>query len=122
MAEQEGAKAEDQFSKGDLVRQQNTRVSSPCGVPDCGQSQEVSRVVGKDGAAFAGGDRQLLVVCCAQVSGVSGCPAIHTVLVEERGEHDRRRFIEVESHCAGVDARPGSSALCSAISRSMASR
>lgn len=76
----------------------------------------------KDGSVLLHGEQELGFVIDSQVASISGCKAIHPMLAKNCGERNRNRFVEVESHRADLALMPESSASCSAISRSIASR
>jgi len=122
VTEQKGAEAENQFAKGNLVRQENAGMSPMGSVPGGRQPQEIAGVMREQGAALAGCKGEVEFVRRSQMSSFSGREALDAMLAEYRGQCDRHGFIEVESHRADLVWTPGSSSSCSAISRSIASR
>jgi len=104
------------------MRQQNSGVGSTRGIPGCGQPEEVPSVMREQGAMLAGRKGQVEFVRRAQMPGFSRRETVKAVLAEHCGEDDRHGFVEVEPHRADLACKLGSSASCSAISRSIASR
>ncbi len=111
IAEQKGAEAEDQFSKRDLMRQQDSGVGSTCGFPGCDQPKEVPSIMSEEGTILAGRKGQLEFIRRAKMPGFSRCETDKAVLAEHCGEDNRRRFVEVELHRADLACKPGSSGI-----------
>ena len=111
------------------MRQDDAPVRTPGFTPLLGESQEVTRVVGQDRAASLRRIAELVLIRGPEMDGLTSGLAVNSMLRQDRGQYGRDGFIQVELHvndsergCQGLDSRVGSSASCSAISRSISSR
>lgn len=106
----------------DLVHQQNPGMRAAGRMPGTRKLREVSGVMRQQRATFASRIRKMKFVRRSEVSCFTSRQTVNTMLGKNTRQDNRYRFVEIEPHCAVLGERPGSSASCSAISRSMASR
>lgn len=109
------------------MRQHNTGMHSTYVLPVLSQLEKISCVMRKNGSIRIGSITQLVFISRSEQLGIPCREAIDAILCQDDGERDGHGFIEIESHnienAVYVVLRVvGSSASCSAISRSISAR